>query len=252
MSLRVEGVSMSFGGFKAVDRVSLEIPKGAMVGLIGPNGAGKTTLFANITGFLPDDEGSIHFKGHCLDGLKPEARIRFGIGRTFQIPREFSHLSVRENLSVAVPNQLGEGLIGLFFQPGSVRRQEADVARRVEEIILFLNLRAVADLPAGKLSGGQKKLLEIGRSLLVNPRFLMLDEPFGGVNPVLVKDISEHIRRLHSQGIGFLIVEHNLSALCRLVNSLYVMDRGRIIAQGCPDEVLANPEVREAYMGGKG
>ena len=125
------------------------------------------------------------------------------------------------------------------------------VIQRVEEMAAFLNLTPVVDLPAGKLSGGQKKLLELGRALLVDPTFLLLDEPFGGVNPVLIEEISERIRVLHSQGIGFLIVEHNLSALCRLVDTLYVMDQGGILAFGSPEEVLSDAKVREAYMGGK-
>jgi len=251
MSLQVTELTTSFGAFKAVDQVSLDVPEGALFGVIGPNGAGKSTLFANITGFLPTDEGSISFQGQRLDGLKPEARIRLGLGRTFQVPREFRHLTVRENLAVAVQEQSGERIFDLFFRPAAVKRQEKVVIQRVEEMAAFLNLTAVVDLPAGNLSGGQKKLLELGRALLVDPTFLLLDEPFGGVNPVLIEEISERIRILHSQGIGFLIVEHNLSALCRLVDTLYVMDQGSILAFGSPDEVLSDAKVREAYMGGK-
>lgn len=251
MSLQITELTTSFGAFKAVDQVSLEVPEGALVGVIGPNGAGKSTLFANITGFLPADEGSVFFQGRRLDTLKPEARIRLGLGRTFQVPREFRHLTVRENLAVAVQDQSGEHIFDLFFRPAAVKQQEMAVIQRVEEMAAFLNLTPVVDLPAGKLSGGQKKLLELGRALLVDPTFLLLDEPFGGVNPVLIEEISERIRVLHSQGIGFLIVEHNLSALCRLVDTLYVMDQGGILAFGSPEEVLSDAKVREAYMGGK-
>ena len=251
MILRLEHVSMSFGGFKAVDDISLEVAEGSLVGLIGPNGAGKSTLFANVTGFLPVDQGHIFFADECIDGLKSEVRARRGLGRTFQLPREFSHLSVRENLAAAVPDQAGENLIDLYLRPGFVRKQENAVRKQADEIIEFLNLTAVADLPAGRLSGGQKKLLELGRALLAKPRFILLDEPFGGVNPVLIEEISTRIRTLNAGGLGFLIVEHNLSALARLVGDLYVMDNGRLIAHGSPAAVLADPVVRRSYMGDK-
>ncbi|MCB1492389.1 MAG: ABC transporter ATP-binding protein [Rhodobiaceae bacterium] len=251
MILKLEEVTMRFGGFKAVDNVSLEVPEGALVGLIGPNGAGKSTLFANITGFLPADRGRIWFADRRIDGLKPEARARLGLGRTFQVPREFSHLTVRENLAASVPAQAGENLVDLYFRPGAVRRQEAEVAAAVDDMIAFLNLGAVADLSAGRLSGGQKKLLELGRALLIKPKFVLLDEPFGGVNAVLIDEISSRIRALNADGLGFLIVEHNLSALAELARDLFAMDNGRIIAHGTPDDVLADPAVRRSYMGEK-
>lgn len=251
MILKLEDVTMRFGGFTAVDSVSLEVPEGALVGLIGPNGAGKSTLFANITGFLPADHGRMWFDNQRIDGLKPEERASLGLGRTFQVPREFSHLTVRENLAASVPAQAGENLIDLYFRPGTVRRQEAEVAAAVDEIIEFLNLGAVADLSAGRLSGGQKKLLELGRALLIKPRFVLLDEPFGGVNPVLIDEIASRIRVLNEGGLGFLIVEHNLAALANLARDLYAMDNGRIIAHGTPEDVLADPVVRRSYMGEK-
>ncbi len=250
MSLRVENVTKSFGGFVALDQVSIEVPTDALYGLIGPNGAGKSTLFAVVSGFQAADRGRILFDGTPLDGLSVPARVRLGLGRTFQVPREFRHLTVRENLMVAAPDQAGESLLDVFFRPGRVREQEARIAARVEELMAFLSLDRVADTPAGKLSGGQKKLLELGRALMVEPRMILLDEPFAGVNPVLVGEISERIRALNGQGIGFLVVEHNLQALAALAKHLYVMDRGRILAGGPPGEVLADPAVREAYMGG--
>jgi branched-chain amino acid transport system ATP-binding protein len=184
--------------------------------------------------------------------LAPDERVRLGLGRTFQVPREFGHLTVRENLMVAAPGQKGEALLSLWLRPGSVAVQEVEVAERADELLDFLNLSAVADKPAMSLSGGQKKLLELGRVLMVEPRFVLLDEPFAGVNPVLMGEIAARIRELHRGGLGFLIVEHNLQALSALADRLYVMDRGRIIAEGAPQEVLAEAAVREAYIGTAG
>ena len=158
--------------------------------------------------------------------------------RTFQVPREFGHLTVRENLCAAAPNQTGESLLGLFFRPARVAREEAEIAAEAEEIMQRLRLTQVADQPARLLSGGQKKLLELGRALMLKPRFILLDE------------IAERIRDLNATGIGFLIIEHDLEALTRLTPYLAVLDRGRIIAEGAPDAVLADAQVREAYLGG--
>jgi branched-chain amino acid transport system ATP-binding protein len=170
--------------------------------------------------------------------------------RTFQVPREFRHLTVRENLMVAAPGQTGENLLNLFTRPGQIRRDEARIAKEVRDVLEFLRLADVADLPSGSLSGGQKKLLELGRALMVSPKLILLDEPFAGVNPVLIATIAERIRELNVRGIGFLIIEHDLAALTRLVPQLAVMDRGRIIARGAPGKVLEDPIVREAYLGG--
>ena len=170
--------------------------------------------------------------------------------RTFQVPREFTHLSVRDNLAVAAQDQVGERLIDVFLRPGEIRRQEKEIAEKASEIIHFLNLARVAEQSAGMLSGGQKKLLELGRVLMLTPKLILLDEPFAGVNPVLVSEISKRIRELNGQGVGFLVVEHNLQALSGLVRRMYAMDRGRIIAEGPPEDVLGETAVREAYMGG--
>jgi branched-chain amino acid transport system ATP-binding protein len=250
MMLAVHDVSKSFGGFHALEAVSLDVPASGLVGLIGPNGAGKSTLFSVISGFLAPDRGRITIEGRPLDGLGPAARVQAGMCRTFQIPREFRHLTVRENLMVAAPRQAGESLTRLFLRPASVRRQEIEVAARVDEIIAFLHLQAVADQASGALSGGQKKLLELGRALMVGPRLILLDEPFAGVNPVLINELAERIRVVNGQGVAFLVVEHNLDALARLVSHLYVMDRGRILTSGAPAEVLADSRVLDAYLGG--
>ncbi|MCA3603864.1 MAG: ABC transporter ATP-binding protein [Methylobacterium sp.] len=250
MRLELRDISVRFGGFRAVDGVSLAIEPGTLTGIIGPNGAGKSTLFSMVTGFLQHGEGTVLLGDAELSRDAPFDRARRGMVRTFQVPREFAHLTVRENLMAAAPGQSGENLIDLFFRPGKVRAEEEAIRREAEETIDFLKLRAVADASAGRLSGGQKKLLELGRVLMTKPKLILLDEPFAGVNPVLIEELSGHIRALNRRGIGFVIIEHDLSALSRLVSVLHVMDQGRLMASGTPAEVLARKDVREAYLGG--
>jgi branched-chain amino acid transport system ATP-binding protein len=250
MTLAIRDISKSFGGFQALDHVSLEMPADGLLGVIGPNGAGKSTLFSVVSGFIAADAGGVSLDGRALDRLGPAARARRGLVRTFQVPREFHHLTVRENLMAAAPGQSGENLLGLFLRPGRVRAEEAALRDTAQETMEFLRLSQVADLPAGRLSGGQKKLVELGRALMAKPRLIMLDEPFAGVNAVLVAEIAARITELNARGIGFLIIEHDLEALSRLVPRLAVMDRGRVLAEGTPDAVLADARVREAYLGG--
>jgi branched-chain amino acid transport system ATP-binding protein len=250
MTLSVRGIDKSFGGFRALQDVSLEMATDGLLGIIGPNGAGKSTLFSVVSGFMAADAGGVTLDGRALDRLGPAARARAGMLRTFQVPREFHHLTVRENLMAAAPGQSGEGLLGLFLRPGRVRAEEAAIGAETEATMEFLRLASVADTPAGRLSGGQKKLLELGRALMAKPRLILLDEPFAGVNPVLVGQIMERIAALNARGIGFLVIEHDLGALSRLVPRLVAMDRGRVLAAGAPDAVLADPAVREAYLGG--
>lgn len=250
MKLVLENLTCAFGGFRAVDEVSFEADSGALVGVIGPNGAGKSTLFSLITGFLAGQGGAVRLDGRDITTLPPHERAQAGMVRTFQVPKEFAHLTVRENLMAAAPDQSGENLVDLFLRPAAIRREEAAIAARVAETIAFLKLGAVADVPSGKLSGGQKKLLELGRVLMTGPKLILLDEPFAGVNPVLIEELSGHIRALNARGIGFIIIEHDLGALSRLVGTLHVMDRGRLIASGAPVEVLKRANVREAYLGG--
>lgn len=250
MMLQIADMKKAFGGFQALDGVSLSVPDGGLVGVIGPNGAGKSTLFSVVSGFIKPDGGHVALQGRNIDRLSAAERARAGMVRTFQVPREFSHMTVRENLMTAAPGQSGEGLFGLFFRPGRVRREEEQIATIVSQTIDFLRLGPVADLPSGKLSGGQKKLLELGRALMVQPKLILLDEPFAGVNPVLIEELGLRILELNRQGIAFLIIEHDLKALTKLVPTLFVMDRGHILASGAPAAVLANPDVREAYLGG--
>lgn len=249
MTLRVERVSISYGGFRAVSHVSFIVPEGGLVGLIGPNGAGKSTLFSTISGLMVPDSGSISYRGTSLERLSPAGRARIGLGRTFQVPREFADLTVRENLLAAIPDQIGERLWAVVGLRRKVAAAEAANRETVEQTLVEFGLAAVADDPAANLSGGQKKLLELARIWLTGPSMLLLDEPFSGVNPVMIQEISDHIRRLNGLGVGCLIVEHNIPALVRLVAQLHAMDRGRMIMSGAPDEVLAHPMVREAYLG---
>lgn len=250
MTLTLRNISKRLGGLDVVNDMSFSVPLGSLNGIIGPNGAGKSTLFAVISGFQESDSGEVMFAGSPLDGLSAEKRARRGLARTFQVPRPFSHLTVRENLAVGAQGQAGEGIFSAFFRGGLVRRQEQQIFDRVDGLIEFLKLGAVATQPAGRLSGGQRKLLELGRALMMEPKFILLDEPFAGVNPVLIDEISDRIVAANARGVGFLIVEHNLSSLARLVERMLVMDRGRLIADGKPDDVLDDEMVQEAYMGG--
>lgn len=249
MTLRVEKVCISYGTFQAVSDASLTVPDGKIVGLIGPNGAGKSTLFSAISGLIVPSSGSIAYRNEPLGALSPVKRATRGLGRTFQVPREFPGLSVRENLLAAIPDQIGERLWAVLGLRKRLAMSEDANRATVSETLEEFGLQAVAENLAGNLSGGQKKLLELARIWLTRPTMLLLDEPFSGVNPVLIETISGHIRRLNSLGVGCLIVEHNIPALARLVEGLTAMDRGRTIASGSPDEVLAHPQVREAYLG---
>ena len=250
MILTLRGISFAFGDFRVLEDINLDVAPGSIVGLIGPNGAGKSTCFAVASGFEKPTRGTVHLGGVDVTTEGPVGRARAGLGRTFQVPREFKHLTVRENLLVSQPRQTGDRLMPLLFRPGQVRAEERVLHNKVDDLVGFLNLTRVIDQPSGRLSGGQKKLLELGRVLMGDPKVILLDEPFAGVNPVLIEELSERIRVLNQRGTAFLIVEHNLRALSELSGVLHVMDRGRMIASGAPDTVLADAGVREAYMGG--
>lgn len=248
--LSVQNIRAGFAGLLALDDVSIAVEKGERVGLIGTNGAGKSTLFSVIGGYVPAQGGRVHFDGQDISQFGVQRRVNLGLARTFQVPREFGQLSVLENMMAAAPDQSGERLGTLLLSPRRVRRQEAEIRERAQDLLEFLNLAKVANVLAGKLSGGQKKLLELGRLLMMKPGFIMLDEPFAGVNPVLVDELSRRIVELNEQGITVLIIEHNLQALSELVPRMYIMDRGKVLCEGTPEHVLADERVREAYMGG--
>ena len=250
MMLSVDNVTRQFGGFKAVDGVSLQLAEREILGIAGTNGAGKSTLFAAIAGQQPADAGRIRFDGHGITRLPPYRRARLGLVRTFQVPREFKSLSVHQNLLAAAANPQGERLLNAFVRTRSLREHEEQLVAKADGILQFLNLTRVRDKLAGGLSGGQKKLVELGRVLMLDPRCILLDEPFAGVNPVLIEEICERVRELHARGIAFIVIEHHLQALKALSQRMIVMDRGSILAEGDPHTVLDDPRVQEAYMGG--
>jgi branched-chain amino acid transport system ATP-binding protein len=247
--IEVVGLTKRYGEITALDGLDAVVD-GSIIGLLGPNGAGKSTLFSVISGFLQPMRGSVHFEGRPLTNMGPAERARAGMVRTFQIPREFRHLTVRENLCAAAPDQPGEHLINLALRPARVARREGEIRQQAEDVMAFLKLAPVADVPSGHLSGGQKKLLELGRVMMLRPKLILLDEPFAGVNAVLIGEIIQRIRELHRQGIGFFIIEHDLDSLGALVEQMHVLDQGTLLASGAPGDVLGNARVREAYLGG--
>ena len=250
MMLQVQNVSCRYGGFTAVDQVSLELQPNEILGIAGTNGAGKSTLFAAIAGQQTASSGKILFEGHDISQMPPYLRAQRGLVRTFQVPREFKSLTVHENLLAAAPNKQGEQLFASLISTAARRLREQELTEKADHILRFLNLTQVRDTQASKLSGGQKKLLELGRVLMLDPRCILLDEPFAGVNPVLIEEICQHVHTLNSQGIAFIVIEHHLQALKSLTKRLIVMDRGAVLAAGDPQSVLDDPRVQQAYMGG--
>lgn len=247
--LQVEHVRRSFGGLQVLRDCSVHVRRGEIVGLIGPNGAGKTTLFNVIAGTLLPDHGEIRLMGEPITGRPAHEIARRGLVRTFQIPRLFLNMPVIENLMVAAPEQVGESLWSLWWRLGAIRKQEAEVERRAWRILHFLRMEHMANEPALALSGGQKKLLELGRALMLDPQVLLLDEPVAGVNPTLAAQIGEHIRSLRDQGKTFLIVEHNMEFVMELSDRLYVLAEGSVLAEGDPEAIRSNQRVLDAYLG---
>ena len=248
--LELVDVSRRFGGAMAVDRLSLSVAAGSIAGLIGPNGAGKTTLFNLVAGTLPVSSGRIGFEGAGIEHEPAHRRIGRGIGRTFQIPRPFAAMTVLENVLVAAQHQSGEGVLANWLRPRAVAAEERRHRERAREIVAFLSLERLEREPARVLSGGQRKLLELARVLMAEPRLVLLDEPAAGVNPALLETIMQRIETLNAGGMTFLIVEHNLSLIRRLCRHVTVMAQGATLASGTPEDVTADPRVTEAYLGG--
>ncbi|HIQ24111.1 MAG TPA: ABC transporter ATP-binding protein [Pyrodictium delaneyi] len=248
--LCVEKVKKYFGGVRAVDGVSLSIPRRSIVGLIGPNGSGKTTLFNLIAGYYKPDSGEIWFDGKRIDGLPPYEIYKYGLVRTFQTPRMWTSLTVFENVITSAKDQRGESPLAALVKK-LWAGQEREIARRAWNILGVVQLQHVAANMSTDISGGQMKLTEIGRALNAEPKMLLLDEPAAGVNPTLARNIFENIVKLRDElGITFFIIEHRLEILFDYVDYVYVMHQGRIIAQGKPAEVAENPAVVDIYMGG--
>jgi branched-chain amino acid transport system ATP-binding protein len=248
--IRVVDLHKRFGGLRAVDGVTLEIAEGAITGLIGPNGAGKTTLFNVIAGLFPPNSGKVYLGDVDITGLKPHELFHKGLLRTFQIAHEFPNLNVRENLMMVPGEQSGENLLNAWFRPSAVREQEAQLRERADEVIEFLNLSAVANELAGNLSGGQKKLLELGRTMMVDAKIVFLDEVGAGVNRTLLKTIGEAIVRLNQErGYTFCMIEHDMDFIGRLCSHVIVMAEGKLLTQGTSEEVRNDERVIEAYLG---
>lgn len=248
--LQVQHACVNFDAFRAVDDVSVDVAEGELLGIAGTNGAGKSTLFAAIAGQQSTSAGRILFQGNDVTRQSVHERARRGLARTFQTPREFAHLSVLENLLAAAPNPRYESLLASWLGRPASQRNELKLTGQADEILSFVKLLPVRDQPAGGLSGGQKKLLELARVLMLNPTMIMLDEPFAGVNPVLIGEIIDVLRKLNERGIALIVVEHHLQALKSFVQRLIVMDQGKILADGNPHTVLDDPRVQAAYMGG--
>ena len=241
---------MRFGGVRAVDGVSLEIATGSVTGLIGPNGAGKTTLFNVIAGAYRPTAGRIYLAGEDITGLAPHTLFGKGLLRTFQIAHEFATMTVRENLMMVPGGQSGESLPKAWFRPALVAAEERAIAERAREVMEFLTIDHLAEEPAGNLSGGQKKLLELGRTMMAEARIVFLDEVGAGVNPTLLKTIGDSILSLNrDHGYTFCMIEHNMDFISRLCDPVIVMAEGKVIAEGTAGEVLENPDVVMKYLG---
>jgi len=248
--LSVQNVSMHFGGIKAVDNVSLSVETGSITGLIGPNGAGKTTLFNVIAGLYKPNTGRVILDGRDITSTAPHELFHQGLLRTFQLAHEFSSLTVRENLMMVPPNQSGERLIDTWLSPKKVRAEEAATRQRANDVIAFLQISHLADEYAGNLSGGQKKLLELGRTMMTDAKIVFLDEVGAGVNRTLLHQIGDAILRLNKEvGYTFCMIEHDMQFIARMCDPVIVMAQGRVLAEGSAAEVQANEDVIDAYLG---
>ncbi len=248
--IRVDNLHMHFGGIRAVDGASLEIAKGSITGLIGPNGAGKTTLFNVVAGHYKPTSGHVYLDGEDITGLTPHELFGKGLLRTFQIAHEFSSLTVRENLMMVPGAQSGETLWNAWFKGSEVRAQEENIRAKADEVIEFLEIPHVADELAGNLSGGQKKLLELGRTMMVDAKIVFLDEVGAGVNRTLLNTIGDAILRLNTErGYTFCMIEHDMDFISRLCDPVIVMAEGKVLAEGSAEDVKSNEQVIEAYLG---
>ena len=245
-------ISKSFGGIRAVADCSLTVERGQILGLIGPNGAGKTTLFNMLAGFMAPDSGRIELDGEDVTGRRPHELFRRGLVRTFQIAHELARMTVLENLMVVPPGQSGEHLLTALFRPARVKAEERAFRERAEEVLGRLKLGALRFELAGNLSGGQKKLLELGRAMMTDAKVVLLDEIGAGVNRSLMAELAFYIERLNrDQGYSFCIIEHDMDLIARLCDPVVVMAEGRVLTRGSMAEIRANDAVIEAYLGGR-
>ena len=248
--LSARGLVTAFSGLRAVDDVSLSVPRGEVLGVIGPNGAGKSTLFNLLAGERVPSRGSIELCGHRVEREPAAQRLARGLGRTFQSPRPFLALSVLENVMLGAQHHPGERVWANLFAAGSVQARERECRDQAMGWLDFMTLTPLARQPAQVLSIGQRKLLELARVLIAKPQVVLLDEPMAGVHPALVETLGERIATLAKQGTTFLLVEHQLSLIAALCDRVMVMANGRVLLEGTPDAVLADPAVADAYLGG--
>ena len=248
--ITVKNLTKKFGGFTAVNDASLTIEEGSITGLVGPNGAGKTTLFNVIAGVYKPSKGNVYLDGKDITGLEPHQLFHKGLLRTFQIAHEFSTMTVRENLMMVPGEQSGEKLLDVWLKPSKIRAEEVLLRKKADEVIEFLEISHVADELAGNLSGGQKKLLELGRTMMVDAKIVFLDEVGAGVNRTLLNTIGDAIIRLNKErGYTFCVIEHDMEFIGRLCDPVIVMAEGGVLAKGTIDEIKSNEQVIEAYLG---
>ena len=248
--ITVSNVSKSFGGIHAVRDCSVSVEAGSITGLIGPNGAGKSTLFNMVAGLFAPESGSIALEGRDITGKRPHTLFDMGLVRTFQIAHEFSRMTVLENLMVVPPDQPGESLMAAWLRWGAVRKRDAEIRRRAEEVLGFLNLSKLKFELAGNLSGGQKKLLELGRTMMTDAKVVLLDELGAGVNRTLLATLATDIERLNREfGYTFWVIEHDMDMIARLCDPVIVMAEGTVLTQGSMDDIRKDERVIEAYFG---
>lgn len=247
--LLASGLCKSFGGIKAVNDAEIQVAQGSITGLIGPNGAGKTTLFNLLSNFIRPDKGRVIFDGEQIQDLQPHQIAQMGMVRTFQVARVLSRLSVMENMLLAAQKQTGENFWKVWLQPQLVLQEERQLRERAMTILESVGLEKKAHDYAGALSGGQRKLLEMGRALMTNPKLILLDEPAAGVNPTLIKEICDRIVNWNREGMTFLIIEHNMDVIMSLCDRVCVLAEGTNLAAGTPKEIQSNSQVLEAYLG---
>lgn len=249
--LEVRDLVKEFGGLRAVDGVSFTLSQHTITGLIGPNGAGKTTLFNTIAGVHRPTSGTISFLGRRISGLAPHRIFDAGLARTFQIPRPFAEMTVLENMMLVPIRQSGERFWNNWIARNRVRAEERRARARARELLDFVGLEKLSGEFAKNLSGGQQKLLELARVMMADPQLILLDEPGAGVNPTLLATIMDRLQELHARGITFLIIEHNMDLVMQLCNPVLVLAQGRLLLEGAPEAVQADPRVLEAYLGGE-